>query len=152
MPQPTHVEKRLSSILAQYQTHRRRYIDAFRNLLLLKYYLDQKGISFFFGFWNRDPFIDEFFGLPSDKDEVMRECCPPALLENYVEGSFDYDDHPDINSLTPARVIFPQTIARDYAHAGPNSHYNYANLFHHSIKRRDGYVSWLNNISIKKDR
>jgi hypothetical protein len=138
-------EDALPSVRAFYPHHvattnyLERFLDAFRNLLFLKYYLKGRDIPFFFGFWDDFSWIDPLTNEHTHVQALMDSDCPPELKNHYVKGVVDYDFPRRPGFISK----FPQTIARDGGHFGPNSHYTYATTFVDAIKKRAEFKKLL---------
>ncbi len=128
-------------------SQRQRYIEAFRSLLLLKYYLETKNIPFYFGFWDTFEFKDEITDIQIDNEYVMNEYCPHSLQSNYIKGTFDKTRDPHVLKAKAANQPFPQTIARDFMHCGPNAHHDYANVFYDQLKASANYHTFISTLS-----
>jgi hypothetical protein len=142
-------EKRVFNLVSQLTNYYQRFIDQFRNLLLLKYYLKSRNIPFFFGCWDNFQFEDDVTHKVTSYEQIMAKYCHRELKEHYVEGHFTYDKDAQRLGVRDFIFKFPQQIGRDLGHFGPNSHYSYARSFFDAIQNRD---SFKNMISILKDR
>lgn len=117
--------------------YRQMYHDCFRSLLLIKWFLASKNIPFFFSFWNDDfnkDIIKQDTQITNDDDcDIPRE-----LSYNYVPVRIkdDCDIIKDDWSL-------PQTIARDYAHFGPNSHRDISQQMHDKLLEKEDFIKIL---------
>jgi len=109
---------------------RQSYHEYYQILLFIKYYLKSKNIPFFFSCWNGD---------------LQGVDYPPELNINYIPGMMHYFEK-DIN---PVLKPFKQNRARDCAHPGPNSHYEFAeNAFNQLLERQeflDVLEKWKSN-------
>lgn len=96
------------------------YHDYFGVLLFIKYYLETKNIAWYFSCW------------AGDLERPVGVDFPKELTEHYIEHKLNYDVH-----VNPSyKKLFKENIARDYAHFGPPSHYEFAdNVFNEMIKR-----------------
>lgn len=127
--------------------YRQSYNDCFRNLLFMKYYLMSKNIKWAFSFWNdelRPDQVTSAMGMEEDSDPSL----PIELIDHYIEGglAFDSDIH-EYGSLAEHKgefeFVFPQSIARDGAHYGPNSHYNFAKNAYQYLSKKDFFQELL---------
>jgi hypothetical protein len=115
--------------------YRQSYNDCFRNLLFMKHYLMSKNIKWAFSFWD-DEFnperVTSAIGIEKDSDPSI----PIELEDHYIKGGFTFDRHGIVYNTKNFEFIFPQSIARDGAHWGPNSHYNFSkNAYQYLIKK-----------------
>ena len=126
-----------------------RFLDSFKGLLMLKWYLQAKGIKFFFGFWDTfqwvDPLKNELTGIL----QMMEKDCPPEFKEHFFRGGFTFDLQ-KFYSGKPLIKKFPYNVARDGIHYGPNSHYSYATYFFEEIERREAFQQLLSKWSTRK--
>jgi hypothetical protein len=118
------------------------YHNCFRNLILLKWFLSCKQIPWFFSFWNNDLMPAEVTKSLDESNTPAEYNIPEELRDHFVDTySYSYDQ-------TPAPT-FEYTIARDYAHCGPNFHYNLADSIHQTLKNKPAFVQliekWRNN-------
>lgn len=118
--------------------YRQSYNDCFRNLLFIKYYLMSKNIKWAFSFWNDELAPDRVtsaIGIEKDTDTSL----PAELTDHYIKGGLLFDSHFTVQKHPNTKnfeFIFPQSIARDGAHFGPNSHYNFSkNAYQYLIKK-----------------
>lgn len=123
--------------------------DTFKNLLMLKYFLESKNIPMFFTFWDQQDLYD----IASQKDTnigaILDKNLPSALKENYL-GCFSMmlDSQIDALRSTDQRAInwqkeYKQSIARDGMHYGPNSHVELSTRFYNVISIRNEYQDFL---------
>lgn len=120
--------------------YRSMYHDCFKNLLLLKWFLAAKNIPWFFSFWADDfdkDCIKHNMGI-NEKDVNL----PPELMQHYIRAVMKY--MPDLKLRAPEACIFPHTIARDYAHFGPNSHVDLANIIYDKLLEKEDFKQVLN--------
>ena len=118
--------------------YRQSYNDCFRNLLFMKYYLMSNNIKWAFSFWNDEfnpDLVTSAIGMEKDTDPSI----PIELEDHYIKGGILFDSHFTIHKYPNTKnfeFIFPQSVARDGAHWGPNSHYNFSkNAYQYLIKK-----------------
>ena len=125
--------------------YRQSYNDCFRNLLFMKYYLMSKNIKWAFSFWNNElkpDLVTSAIGMEKDTDPSI----PIELEDHYIKEGFVYDSyftvykHPNKKNF---EFIFPQSIARDGAHWGPNSHYNFSKNAYQYLSKKDYFQELL---------
>lgn len=127
--------------------YRQSYNDCFRNLLFMKYYLMSKNIKWAFSFWNdelRPDLVTSAMGIEEDSDPSL----PVELTDHYIEGGFAFDSVIHEYGLSAEHkgkfeFVFPQSIARDGAHFGPNSHYNFAKNAYQYLSKKDYFQELL---------
>ena len=127
--------------------YRQSYNDCFRNLLFMKYYLMSKNIKWAFSFWNdelRPDQVTSAMGMEEDSDPSL----PMELIDHYIEGglAFDsmiYEYGSSAEHKGAFEFVFPQSIARDGAHYGPNSHYNFAKNAYQYLSKKDYFQELL---------
>lgn len=118
--------------------YRQMYHDCFRNLLLIKWFLASKNIPFFFSFWHDDfnkDIIKYDTQITNDNDCNI----PNELSYNYITTKIKDDCDIIIDEWS-----FPQTIARDYAHFGPNSHRDLGNQIYDKLLEKEDFIKVLN--------
>ena len=117
--------------------YRQRLHDAFRNLLLLKWYLHSRNIPWFFSFWD-DSLSKNVLDVNITTKEDLIYDIPRELEEHYVQGAMFFDTHID-DTKKNFEKLFKQPIARDYQHFGPNSHYNFSKEFYNQLITRESF-------------
>jgi hypothetical protein len=95
-------------------TYSQNYHDCFRNLLFFKWFCQAKNIPWYFCFWN-DDFSQHNISYNLGPVQNISYDIPAELEKQYIPIR-----------MTSAQGPFIQTIARDYMHFGPNSHYQMA--------------------------
>jgi hypothetical protein len=127
--------------------YRQSYNDCFRNLLFMKYYLMSKNIKWAFSFWNdelRPDQVTSAMGIEEDSDPSL----PIELIDHHIEGGIVFDHVLYEHGLSAEHkgkfeFVFPQNIARDGAHFGPNSHYNFAKNAYQYLNKKDYFQELL---------
>lgn len=114
---------------------RQRYHNAFKNLLLLKWFLESKNIPWFFSSWmNEFSPISIAHGSNNTESEI-----PSELKPHYIQTNMLYD-----RSLK--ETPFTQNVARDCAHYGPNSHYDVCSQMFQGLINKPGFNKFLHRI------
>jgi hypothetical protein len=110
--------------------YRQLYHDCFRSLLFIKYFLQSKNIPWFFSFWCNDL---SAYNIAAHTEDINIDCSmPEELKKHYVDAHLrDKEFH---------EKRFEQTIARDYAHPGPNEHYDLAKQMHQQLQSNTTFV------------
>lgn len=101
--------------------------EAIRNLLFIKWYLQAKRIPFYFSSWFQNISHDEL-GRSFNHDMLFSEMAPPEIQERFIKAPMRFET--SVN-------VFPQKIARDGMHFGPNSHLEFANGFWEQLKDKE---------------
>lgn len=114
--------------------------DGIKNLVFIKTVLDLHKIPFMFTFWDNHS-INILDTEELDLDSYLMRELPEDIKESYAgDLSMCTDSFIEEYRITyrPKRLQwenkFPQKIARDLAHYGPNSHFDFANNLYHRLK------------------
>jgi len=112
------------------------YHNVFKNLLLLKWFLESKKIPWYFCFW-ADDFSE--LNIRDAINQYNNECTdfsiPKELSGHYI---------PDPNLLqNQIPDVFSQTIARDFSHPGPNYHYKLSEKIYHTLMAKPEFTALL---------
>jgi hypothetical protein len=102
----------------KYANYRQWYHDAFRNLLMMKWFLESKQIPWFFSFWGND-FYPKQIKEAINGDDQIDYSIPIELQDHHIPLYIKQESF-----LT--NKPFKQTIGRDFMHPGPNSHLDLA--------------------------
>jgi hypothetical protein len=114
--------------------YRQLYHDCFRNLLFIKYFLQSKNIPWFFSFWADDFNANK---ISDHTKDINIDCSiPEELLEHYINAY--------MRENAACQNIFEQHIARDYAHPGPNQHYDLFNQIYQQLQNNTTFDEIIN--------
>lgn len=116
--------------------------DFYRNLILVEAVCAKYGIEFAFDTWQHTMNIDELSNSDLDRMNPKYLIGPKkqilnlgAIINEWMPTNLK-DKYLNIRWLSNEEVVqkYPQTIARDFAHPGPNPHHNFATYTYHKIK------------------
>jgi len=114
--------------------YRQLYHDCFRSLLFIKYFLQSKNIPWFFSFWCND--LSDL-NIAARTEDTNIDCSIPEELQKHYINAHLRDE-------TLHENRFVQTIARDYAHPGPNEHYDLANQMYQQLQSNTTFIEIIN--------
>ena len=126
-------------LMSRGTNYRQIYHNCFRSLLFIKYFLQAKNIPWFFSFWCNDFSVGNI--KLHTEDQSVDTVIPEELQSHYIEAH--------LRDKSLYEHVFPHTIARDFAHPGPNEHYDLANQIHIGLTANRLFnnliTSWSNN-------
>jgi hypothetical protein len=136
LPPPLNASRLLNNainVLNKNINYRQLYHNCYRDLLFLKWFLLAKNIPWFFSSWSNDfaeETIKQLIPAASGADYTI----PSELLINYIPAKILYNEY-----IKPDNIKFPQTIARDYVHYGPNSHLDLADQIYDKLSKHNNF-------------
>ena len=119
--------------------------DTFKNLLMLKEFLDARSIPFYFQTWDNTKILFNK-GFALEFSDILSEHSPKDLKPHAIRAKMKFD-----LSRFPPRfgLPFKQNIGRDGMHPGPNTHWDYANEMLEWLRTQEAFrellTKWKNN-------
>lgn len=146
LPSTAPTDRSPRSVTAMYEmlikniNYRQYYHDAFKDLLVFKWLCEAKDIPWFFNFWHNDFASYVMMGSVDEPHHTIDYDIPDELKPHYV---------PVWQREKGSEAPFPQTIARDYMHSGPNMHFDLAKQLYDSLMQNPTFIevmqNWRNN-------
>lgn len=127
---PPHNAKVTYEAMTKNINYRQLYHDCFRSLLFIKYFLQSKNIPWFFSFWSNDLSAPD---IAAQTENINIDCSMPEELQKHYIDAY-------LRDKTLHEKLFDQTIARDYAHPGPNEHYDLAKQMYQQLQSNTTFV------------
>lgn len=103
---------------------RERFHHAYGQLLFLQDFLESRGIKLYISLWD----FGEYRPGEKRKLDYFKENLPLPLRRDYLNSEF---------KKTSTSTAFPQEIAKDLFHPGPNSHFDFAVSVYNELLKRE---------------
>ena len=103
---------------------RERFHDAYGQLVYLQDFLEARGVKLYISIWD----FGEYRSGEKRKIDFFKENLPSSLKKDYLESEF---------KKTSTSTAFPQEIAKDLFHPGPNSHFDFAVSVYNELLKRE---------------
>lgn len=102
---------------------RERFHYAYGKLVYLQDFLESRGVKLYISIWD----FGEYRSGEKRKIDFFKENLPSSLKKDFLESEF---------KKTSTSTAFPQEIAKDLFHPGPNSHFDFAvSVYNEYLKR-----------------
>lgn len=103
---------------------RERFHAAYGQLVFLQDFLHSRDINLYFSFWD----FGEYSAGEIRNFDYFKDNLPASLKSGFLSSEF---------KKTSSSTVFPQEIAKDLFHPGPNSHFDFAVSVYNELFKRE---------------